>query len=348
MKLRNIFITLTFILSIFYFESCNRNEAADEKLKADPVIPVETFMVQDSTIDRIVEAIGNITAWKEANLGAQNSGRVEKIFHEEGDYVKQGELLFKMENSQMKQAEIQYQVAKDDYERMKPLYEVGAISKQQYDKVKAAFETAETSYNLVKTNTEFRAPFSGVVTAKKMNDGEVFLLAPTGGAPTIVSIAQLNPVKVLVNVAESYYPNIKLGQKVQIKVDILQNKIFEGIISRIDPIINPQTRTFTAEIKIPNPNNILRPGMFSRVNIHIGKEKALLVPRSALLRQPATSDLYCFIIENNKAIRKDIKTGTQINALIEITEGLKVGDKLVVNGQGRLKDGSLVNVNLSN
>lgn len=346
MKVKNILIILTFTLSIFYFASCSRNEASDENL-TDPVIPVETIVVQDSTIDRMVVAVGNITAWKEANLGAQNAGRIDKIFHEEGDYVKQGELLFRMENTQMKQAEIQYQIAKDDYERMKPLYEIGAISKQQYDKAKAAFETAESSYNLVKTNTEFRAPFAGVVTTKKMNDGEVFLLAPTGGAPTIVSIAQLNPVKVLVSVPESYYTSIKLGQKVQIKVDIMQDKVFEGTISRIDPIINPQTRTFTAEIRIPNPNNILRPGMFSRVNIYIGKEKALMVPRSALLKQPATSELYCFIIENNKAVRKDIKTGTQTNAFIEITEGLKVGDKLVVNGQGRLKDGSLVNNTLS-
>ncbi len=342
MKLRNILILLL-ATSIFYFTSCNRNEAND-KNAVDPVIPVETITVKDSTVNRVIQAVGSILAWKEANLGAQSAGRIEKIYHEEGDFVKEGELLFKMENSQMKQAEIQYQIAKDDYERMKPLFEIGAISKQQYDKVRAAFETAETNYNLVKSNTEFKAPFSGVVTTKKMNEGEVFLLAPTGGAPTIISLMQLNPLKIEISVTESYFPRVKLGQKVQIKVDVFPGKIYEGIVNRIDPVINPQSRTFLVEVKIPNPNNVLRPGMFARVDINVGKEVALLIPRSGLLRQIGTSEVYCFVNQNNKAVRKDLKLGNQFDSMIEITEGLVAGDQLIVNGQGRLKDGSLISV----
>jgi len=339
MKITKI-ISVIFI-SLIIFSGCSKKEINNETQK---VIPVEVTVVKKSSIDRDIELVGTLSAWKEANLGAQTSGRIQKIYVEEGSRVKEGDLLFEMDDTQLTQAKIQYQIAKDNYERMKPLYETGSISQSQYDQIKAAYETAEKNYNLLLTNTQFRAPFSGIITAKKLNDGEVFLLAPTGGAPTIVTLMQINPLKLLLNVSENNFKDIKIGQTVEIRSDIFPNEIFKGNISRINPTINALTRTFEVEVKIPNPQEKLRPGMFVRAKILLGKTDGILVNRAAILKQIGTSAHYAFIIKNNIAKRVDVTIGKEFDSVVEITSGLSEGDFLVTNGQGVLKNGNQVEI----
>ncbi|MEG8946868.1 efflux RND transporter periplasmic adaptor subunit [Rosettibacter firmus] len=334
------FISFIIALSIL-LSGCNKKELKNE---TEEIIPVEVTLIKKSSIDRTIDLVGTLTAWKEANLGAQTSGRIQKIYVEEGSRVKEGDLLFEMDDTQLAQAKIQYQIAKDNYDRMKPLYESGSISQNQFDQIKAAYETAEKNYKLLLTNTQFRAPFSGVITAKKLNEGEVFLLAPTGGAPTIVTLMQINPLKLLLNVSENNFRDIKLGQTVEIQSDIFPEEIFKGTISRINPTINPTTRTFEIEVKIPNPKEKLRPGMFVRAKIYLGKSDGILVNRAAILKQLGTAAYYAFIVKNNIAKRVDVKVGKEFNDVIEITYGLSEGDYLVTNGQGILKDGLQVEI----
>jgi len=329
------------LVSLIIIIGCSKKEINNETQK---VIPVEVSVVKKSSIDRDIELVGTLAAWKEANLGAQTSGRIQKIYVEEGSRVKEGDLLFEMDDTQLAQAKIQYQITKDNYERMKPLYETGSISQSQYDQIKAAYETAEKNYNLLLTNTQFRAPFSGIITAKKLNEGEVFLLAPTGGAPTIVTLMQINPLKLLLNVSENNFKDIKIGQTVEIQSDIFPNEIFKGYISRINPTINALTRTFEVEVKIPNPQEKLRPGMFVRAKILLGKTDGILVNRAAILKQIGTSAYYAFIIKNNIAKRVDVTIGKEFDSVIEITSGLAEGDYLVTNGQGILKNGTQVEI----
>jgi len=329
------------LVSLIIIIGCSRKEINNETQK---VIPVEVSVVKKSSIDRDIELVGTLAAWKEANLGAQTSGRIQKIYVEEGSRVKEGDLLFEMDDTQLAQAKIQYQITKDNYERMKPLYETGSISQSQYDQIKAAYETAEKNYNLLLTNTQFRAPFSGIITSKKLNEGEVFLLAPTGGAPTIVTLMQINPLKLLLNVSENNFKDIKIGQTVEIQSDIFPNEIFKGYISRINPTINALTRTFEVEVKIPNPQEKLRPGMFVRAKILLGKTDGILVNRAAILKQIGTSAYYAFIIKNNIAKRVDVTIGKEFDSVIEITSGLSEGDYLVTNGQGILKNGTQVEI----
>lgn len=333
-------ITLLFIL---LFISCSKKED-NTATNGKEAIPVEITKVKKSSIERDLELVGTLAAWKEANLGAQTTARVQKIYVEEGSRVKEGDLLFEMDDTQLAQAKIQYQITKDNYERMKPLYEIGSISQTQFDQIKAAYETAEKSYKLLLTNTQFRAPFSGIITAKKINEGEIFVLAPTGGAPSIVTLMQINPLKLLLNVSENNFKDIKLGQPVEIRSDIFPNEVFKGIVNRINPTINPSTRTFEIEIKIPNANEKLRPGMFVRAKILLGKTDGILVNRSTVLKQIGTSAYYAFIVKNNIAKRVDVQIGKEFDTVIEITNGLSDGDYLVTKGHGILKDGSLVEI----
>lgn len=340
-KLKFISVLFLFLIVV---AGCSSKE---EKLQkpVDEAIPVNVTKLAKSNIQRDIELIGTLNAWKEANLGAQTTSRVEKIYVEEGSRVKQGDLLFEMDDTQLAQAKIQYQVAKDNYDRLKPLYETGSISKSDYDQVKAAYETSEKSYNLLLVNTQFRAPFSGVITAKKLNDGEVFLLSPGGStAPSIVTLMQINPLKLLLNVSETNFKDVKLNQAVEIRSELYPNEVFRGTISRINPTINTTTRTFEVEVKIPNPNEKLRPGMFVRAKILVGYTSGIIIQRSAALKQLGSSAYYGFIVKDNVAKRVDLTLGKEFDSQVEIVNGLSEGDLLVTRGQGLLKDGSKVEI----
>lgn len=328
--------------------SCGKKKVKQNS-STQEVIPVETSLVTTSAIQRSLELVGTLAAWKEANLGAQTTARIQKIYVEAGSRVQAGDLLFEMDDTQLAQARIQYQVAKDNYERLKPLYETGSLSQSQYDQVKAAYETAEKGYQLLLANTQFRAPFSGIITAKKMNEGEVFMLAPgAAGAPAVVTLMQINPLKLLLNVSEANFRDIKLNQAVAIESAIYPDETFKGTISRISPTINPATRSFEIEVKIPNANERLRPGMYVNARIQLGEVSAVVIDRSAVLKQPGVNAFYVFIAENHTARRMTVKIGQEFDDRVEIIEGLKVGDALIVNGQSRVKDGSRVEIKSRN
>lgn len=337
-------LIITLPLISLLISSCSNDEGKAGNNNVNNAVPVVVSAVKDTIITRSIDLVGTLAPWKEANLGAQTTGRIEKIFVEEGSEVKEGDLLFQMDDTQLAQAKIQYEVAKDDFNRMKPLNEQGSISKQEFDKVKAAYENAEYSYKLLLTNTQFKAPFSGVITSKKMNDGEVFMLAPTGGASAIVTLMQINTLKLEVSVSEQYFKNVKLGQKTKLEADAYPDMNFEGIVSKINPTIDKNTRTFDVEIKVPNANNVLRPGMYVRAKLYIGEEKITAVPRSAILRMAASNVFYAFVIENNTAKRVTITKGEEYDEIVEIKSGLNAGNVLVTTGQGMLKDDSRVKI----
>ena len=332
------------LLSTTIFTSCSK-ENDNLNNNSNTAITIVVSIVKKSTIQKELELVGTLSAWKEANLAAQTTARIQKIYVEEGSRVKEGDLLFEMDDTQLAQAKIQYQVAKDNYDRMKPLYETGAISQSQFDQIKAAYETAEKTYNLLLTNTQFRAPFSGVVTAKRLNDGEVFLLAPSGaGAPTIVSLMQINPLKLIINVSENNLKDVKLHQMVEIKSDVFSNEVYKGNVNRINPVVNPASRTFEVEVKIPNPNEKLKPGMFVRAKILIGKSEGIIINRSATLKQLGATSYYGFIVKDNVAKRVELTLGKEFDSQVEITSGLNEGDHLIIRGQGLLKDGNKVEI----
>lgn len=340
--MRYIQLIISFFI-IFTFISCG---SKTQNSNNDPeIIPVETITVKTMKIDKTLDFAGTIMAWREANLGAQTPGRVEKIYVKEGDEVREGDLLVQMDDAQLTQARIQFEIAKQDYERIKPLFEQGSVSQQQFDKIKAGYESAKSAYELMLRNTQLRAPFSGIITAKRINEGEVFLLAPSAsGAPSIVTLMQIDFLKALVNVTETDFPLIRLNQTAKIEVDVYPEQTFTGTISRIDPAINSITRTFTVEVKIPNPKRLLRPGMFARVKIKTGETEAIFVPRSALIKQLGSNIFYVYLVENNIAIRKDVKLGVELDEWIEVKEGLKFNDQLIIKGIGRVKNGTQVTI----
>ncbi|MDE7150598.1 MAG: efflux RND transporter periplasmic adaptor subunit, partial [Bacteroidales bacterium] len=234
-----------------------------------------------------------------------------------------------------------------EYNRAKILYEAGSYSKQNYDQIKTQYEVAKTNVDYLRTNTILRAPCSGIVSGKYFENGEMYSGSPiaTIGKAAVLSLVEIDRLKTTIAVPESYYPIIKKDMTADITSDVYPGQTFKGSVNIIYPTINPTSRTFDVELKIDNRDQILRPGMFARVHLFVGKENALLVPDYAVLKMQGSNERYVFVVDNGKARRIVVKIGDRFNDRVEIiSEQLEPGMELITEGQARLNDGVPVNV----
>jgi len=183
------------------------------------------------------------------------------------------------------------------------------------------------------------APISGVVAKTYLDQGD-----NVNPQVPVAVVADMDEVKVKIEIVEVDYPKVKLEQTAKVIVDAYPDKEFTGILSKFSTLVDPNTRTATAEITIPNPGHLLIPGMFARISLLVGEHKALVVPRDAILRLPGTGVYYCFKVEENQAKKALIELGIKENNDQEIKEGLKEGDLVILSGQGILQTGAAVEI----
>lgn len=275
------------------------------------------------------------------------TGRIEKIYVEVGDRIKKGQLLVEMDRTQLVQAEVQLKNLETEYNRAVQLNETGSISKQAYDAAVTQYEIAKANVDFLKENTKMLAPFDGIVTGKYFENGELYTGAAFGGAskPSIIAIEKINPLKAYVNLAEQYYLAIQKGTKIQLKSNIFPDKTFDGTVSIVYPTIDPASRTFTVEVKIPNSDESLRPGMYGTIDFFIGNTETMVVPAIAVLKLQGSNDRYVFLNKDGKAKRVNVKLGRRFEDQVElISDEIREGDELIVVGQGRLVDGSPLSI----
>ena len=330
--------------------SCNRQgKPATGQTEADSVaaaIPVRVMQVTKTTITRTVDYTGTIQAYEEVNLAPSTPGRVDKIYVEVGDRVQKGEQLFLMDRTQYYANKIQLANLEKDLARLDTLLKVGSVKEQTYDQTKAQYEVMKANVDFMEENTLLEAPFSGLITGKYLEDGELYSGAPgMSGKSAVVTLMQINPVKIIVSISEQYFPLIKNGMKARILADVYPGNEFEGSIFRVHPTLDAMTRTFKAEIRISNNREILRPGMFARVYLDLGEEETFVVPASSVMMQEGTNDRYIFVVENGVASRRLIKLGQRFDDRFQVAGGdLEVGESLVIDGQARLSSGQKVEI----
>jgi len=270
-----------------------------------------------------------------------------KINAEIGDKVPAGKILIEMDPTTLNTTQVQLLNLEKDMQRLDTLIQYGGVSQQQYDQMKTQLAVTRENYELLKTNVNMKAPFSGVITGKYFENGELYSGTPntTAAKAAILTIQQTNPIKAIIAVQEKYLPKIKLGMKVKLVCEIYPDKTFDGTVSLIYPTINAQTKTFNVEIKIPNGNEILKPGMYARINLNLGEEKALIVPNVAVLQQLGTNLRYVMIYDNGVAHKVIVETGKRISDKIEIiSDKLKIGDKVILAGHSNLEEGFKVKI----
>lgn len=268
------------------------------------------------------------------------------------------------QEASLKSEEINLARQKKDLDRAKELVRIGGGTQQTVDQLQAAYDAAQealkarkraleasrTSLNASRTslgasqrsmqtvqeNTILRSPISGVVTARNYDAGDL------PGGP-ILTIQQMNPLKVIVNVNEEEFPKVRIGMPVSITFDAVPGETFNGSVYTINPEIDQATRTFKVEVTISNGAGKVSAGMFARVKFNYGMVNHIVVPDRAVVKMQGAGTRYVFVYNPNGTVRYvEVKLGQRLGDRYEILSGLSSGDRVVIAGQSRLTDGTKV------
>ena len=334
MKKAIYFLSLLSLIAV----GCSKKEVKEEAKKTTDVFKVKIEQAQSKEIDRIYEFSTTVDAAVKNYIASAGGTRIEKIFVEVGDVVKKGQQLVKMESTQLATSLAQLDNLKIELERVKALYQSGGVSKQQLDQLQTQYDVAKKSADNLKDNIYLTSPINGIVTARNFDNGDV-----AAGQP-ILQVMQINPVKLKINIPESFYNNVKKGMQVTAKTEIFGEEEFSGTVSLIYPTIDPLTRTFTCEVKVNNANSKLKPGMFGRVELNLGKAATIMVSDKAVVKQSGSNDKYIFVENNGVVEYRKVQLGRRIEDKIEIISGIADGENVVITGQSKLMDGTKVEV----
>jgi RND family efflux transporter MFP subunit len=322
-------------LGLVMLSACNSSSAVVEESELPVVKVVDS---KEEMVNQIAEYTGNIEPFVKNNISSSSAQRVDKIFVEVGTYVKQGQLLVQMENINFANAKTQLENLKTDLGRTKALYDAGGISQQQYEQLKTQVKIAEENITNLDKNTKLLSPISGVITARNFDNGDLAVGQP------ILTVMQLQPVKIMIAVSEESYPIVKPGTPVEIALDVYDGKTYSGKVSLVYPTIDPMTRTFQVQVSISNQTMEIRPGMFARTKIELGKKNRVVVPDRAVIKQQGTNDKYIYVLENDVVRYVKVEVGRRVDTKYEILSGLKPGQKVVVAGMSGLVDNAKVKV----
>ena len=325
------------IVALIIFVACSKKQEPKSDVEFTGKNYVKVALAEQKSIEELLLFTGQLQAVQEAYIGSGMALRIKDILVEEGDIVNEGDLLLLMDDAQLKQAEAQFISAEKDYERMKVLKEKGSISDQAFDQVEAGYKAAKAGYEFLKSNTEIRAPFTGIITAKLKKAGEEFT-PMMGGA--ILKLVNINELKIKVCISDKDINLIKKGQKAKVSVDTYLDETFVGIVNYVSPEADKMSGTFTCEILIDNKDGRLKPGQYARVEIIITERKnAIVVPQKTVV-----NDNEIFVVENGRAIKRTVILGLQNEDEIEVVKGILPGERVVVSGNVGLKDGSQVEI----
>jgi multidrug efflux pump subunit AcrA (membrane-fusion protein) len=407
------------IATLFIFSGCHgdadsKDQAGRPRAAIAPQsTPVEVEEVQLGTISSVVTATGTIAAYRESKIGPKISGRCERIFVEEGDHIKEGQMLARLDQSSLiiakkqaqaalatakatlnkvlagtrqeliEQAEADFTSAKanldwaqKEFARNEALYRRHVVSEKSLDSIKMQLQVAEAQYKkaeeylemakrgstkedievasaqvaqaevalkMAEQNLEdsvIAAPFAGVVVKRLKNEGEYITSTPD---TPIIYIADINKVNVEVDIPEDKIRDLCLGQRAEIRVDGYPDEVFQGQVSLIRPLIDSATRTFTVKLEVPNPDFMLKPGMYARVKITLLDKKGVpIIARDAVLKRDDMS--YVMLVTNSKAREQTIKTGLAQGNRVEVLDGVSPGDLVIVSGHQGLKSGIPVKI----
>jgi RND family efflux transporter MFP subunit len=300
---------------------------------------VSVQLLAKETISKSISISAVLQPYETMNISPSVTGIIKKINVDVASRVSKGQTLVQMDETQLKTTRLQFANLEKELGRVEALLKSGSVSQQTYDQTKVQYDLTKENLEFLEKNTYVKADFSGVISAKNFESGELY-----SGMP-ILTLIQINTLKAIVNIPEAYFPMIKAGTKVQLTSDIYKGRIFEGTIEIIYPTIDANTHTFQAKVRIPNAKEELRPGMYMSVNIDLDNIEAIIVPYQSVLKLQGANERYVFVNNDGYAKRVVVTMGKRFDDKIEIiSDELKEGDELVVVGQAKLVDGVKLNI----
>lgn len=341
-------IALGVALSAVWMSGCGRSESStkpENNKHASRMMQVSVAAVAPAPMKDMLLLPGETEAWQDVRVGADMGGRVEWIGPKEGDVVKQGELIAKIDVSTLKaaldKAEAALKLAEDLYDRRLKLFERKIINQEELDKAltertlaKASFRQAQTEYD----RGFVKAPISGLVNHLFVDEGEFI----DRGKP-LVDLVNVDKIKVNVNVPELDVRFLKTGQKAMIRVDAFPEREAVGTIDFVAYKADPATKTFQVKVVMDNAGRDIRPGMFARVAfLRRIIPDALSAPLFALVDKGG--ERMVFVEKDGVVHARSVSIGIIEGDRVQITQGLEPGDRLIVTGQKDVEEGMKVQV----
>lgn len=312
-------------------------------------IPVKVEQIELQPFSHEFVAAGELESVKEAFISPEINGQIIKIAVTEGNYVKKGQFLAKLNTVLIDKGIIELQaqldLAKTVYEKQSKLWEKGIGSELQYLQAKNSFETLNSSMETLRAQKDLAtitSPINGIIETIFQKTGE---LASPG--MQLMQIVNLDELYVNVQLSEAYLPVINKGDIVKVSFPSYPGLVYEEPVYRTGNVINKQNRTFVVQIRIDNKDGKLKPNMLANITINdYNKEHAIVLP-SILVREDMEGE-FIFISEkdngNDIAVKKYISTGRSSKDKTEIIEGLEAGDFIITNGYNNVSKGAVLNI----
>lgn len=369
-KISVLFLVMVLLTSLMV--GCGGKKAANvDEPKEEKYVPVAVEKAEMKTISNEITFSGKIHANKEVMVLPKIPGKVASINSDVGAKVKKDSVLFVLDKEdvqkQVDQSRKSVDAAKADYdrtkesvqnakanfERTKELYEQGAVSKSQYeqaelaasnaslDAVKAQYERAQLGLTQAidsLKDTSVKSPIDGVISVVNIEEGEM-----ASNTQPSMTIIDMDRVYVEINVTENMINDLYLGQEVVVEIPAVSNKDIVGKIDKLSPAADARTQLYSVSVYIENSDHIIKPGMFAKINLNTDvREDVIAIKSEAVVQNGA--EMVVYVVEDNKAVKKIVKTGLDTGDFVEIQEGISKGENIVVKGQNYVENGSIVKV----
>ncbi|MGO9602421.1 MAG: efflux RND transporter periplasmic adaptor subunit [Candidatus Binataceae bacterium] len=320
---------------------------------ADQPIVVSVAAAVEQPLERTAEVQGALYPRERTTLAADVDGTVVQINADFGDTVPAGQILLRIDpreyqlrldsaEAAVAQARARFENSRERFNRAQTLRRQELISQQEFDQASATMrmddadaDSAVKAAALARKkldDTVVHAPFAGSVQKRTASLGEYVTVGTQ-----LYELIATDPIKLRCPMPERFVPLAHPGMPVQLTIDAQPGVSYTGAITRIAPALDDQSRTLLIEAEVPNPKGILKPGYFAHVTMDLGQDRALFVPDSAVLRYAGVARV--FIVQNGVAHTREVKTGEMMGNLVEITEGLKPGERVITTDVDRLADG---------
>ena len=332
--MKSLLRTLSVLMLAGVVFSCKSGETEAVAVEVEVIPQVKVQQVFQREVEQIETFTATVQAEVKNNISPMMSLRIKQVLVEVGDNVKKGQILARLDATNLEQARLKMVNDSIEFARIDQLYQIGGISKSNWDAMKMATSVSRSNYSNLLENTVLRSPIDGIVTARNYDAGDMYAMA----APVYV-VEQITPVKLMVNVSEKLFTQIKKGMEVDVKLDVYGDENFKGKVSLVYPTINAATRTFPVEISIANANQRVRPGMFARVTFSYGTAQHVVVPDQAVVKQTGSGDRYVYVYNNGTIEFKKVELGRRLGTEYELIGGVESGDNVVTEGHSRVVNG---------
>jgi membrane fusion protein (multidrug efflux system) len=309
-----------------------------------PPIQVVAVEAKRQPVSENLSLVGTVTADETVEIRSEIDGTVQDIKFEEGRPVEKGQLLIQLDPTKLQAAldetEAQFKLTDENFQRMKTLQKDNVMAQQEYDQAASAYQISHAILDRRRRelqDTQVFAPFAGVTGSRLVSPGQVI-----NKDTKLTSLVALDPVKIEVNVPERFIGQMQAGQKIEVKVAAYGDETFKGEVYFIAPQVDSDTRTVLVKARIPNSDFRLKPGMFASLDLTLKiREDAIVIPEAALILNADTVSV--FVVDEKKTAQiRMVKTGVRMEGQVEITDGLKGGELVIVEGFQKTQPGAPV------